>query len=178
MNKILKEIGINRLFKYFFSELWQCIFDLLPYSPLRIFWMKIGGASFGQGCVVEKADFINLDRTGLKGLNLGNKCFVGRGALLDTAGEIILESEVTISAKASVLSHFSVGFNDHPLIKKYPKVVAKTVIQKGSFIGLGSIILPGITIGQECMIGAGSVVTKDIPSFSTAAGVPAKIIKK
>jgi len=178
MNETLNEIGFRRLGKYFVFELWQIIFDLLPYSPLRIIWMKIAGAKLGSGCVVEKADFINLDRFGLKGLQVGNKCFIGRGALLDTAGEIILENEVTVSAKASILSHFSVGFNDHPLIKKFPKVVAKTTIQKGSFIGLGSIVLPGVIIGRECMIGAGSVVTKNIASFCTAAGVPAKNIKK
>ena len=45
------------------------------------------------------------------------------------------------------------------------------------FIGVGSVILPGVTIGSNVVIGAGSVVTKDIPSGSVAVGAPAKVIE-
>lgn len=54
---------------------------------------------------------------------------------------------------------------------------ADTRIGKRCFIGGRSLILPGITIGDQCIIGAGSVVTKDIPSNSIAAGNPAKVIR-
>ena len=50
------------------------------------------------------------------------------------------------------------------------------MIEDGCWIGGGVIILPGVTIGQKCVIGAGSVVTKDIPSNSTAAGNYAKVL--
>ncbi len=53
-----------------------------------------------------------------------------------------------------------------------------THIGKNCFIGGRSIILPGITIGDECVIGAGSVVTKDVPSNCAVAGNPAKVIKE
>jgi acetyltransferase-like isoleucine patch superfamily enzyme len=51
------------------------------------------------------------------------------------------------------------------------------IIKKGAKIGINATILPGITIGENSLIGAGSVVTKDIPSNSIAYGVPAKISK-
>lgn len=177
MNRIIKEIGLKRLGKYFIFSFWQAIFNLLIFSPLRVFWLRVGGAKISKGCVVDKIDFINLDRAGLVGFWVGRECFLGRGALFDLAGEIILHDQVTVSSRACILSHFSVGFANHPLITKYPKAVTKTVIQTGSFIGLQALILPGVQIGRESLIGAGSVVTKNIPAFSKAAGVPAKIIK-
>ncbi|WP_229377335.1 acyltransferase [Shewanella woodyi] len=49
---------------------------------------------------------------------------------------------------------------------------------KGAWIGANAIILPGVTLGQNSVIGAGSVVTKDVPPFCVVAGQPAKIIKQ
>ena len=51
------------------------------------------------------------------------------------------------------------------------------IIKSGSWIGAGTIILPGVTIGKNVVIGAGSVVTKSIPDYSLAVGVPARVIK-
>ena len=178
MLKIIKEIGFRRLGKYFLYGLWQWVFDLLPYSPLRVFWLRLGGAKIGRGCVVEKICFINLDRTGLKGLTLGEDCFIGSGVLLDLAGRITLENQVTLSPRCVILSHHSVGFSDHPLIKFYPKKVFHTVVRAGTVVGVAAIILPGIIIGSRSLIGAASVVNKDIPERVMAAGIPAQVKKK
>jgi acetyltransferase-like isoleucine patch superfamily enzyme len=51
-------------------------------------------------------------------------------------------------------------------------------IGDGSWLGYGSVVLPGVTIGEHCVIGANSVVTHDVPSFSVAVGVPARVIKQ
>ena len=50
-------------------------------------------------------------------------------------------------------------------------------IKRNAHIGIGAIIMPGVTIGEGSIIGAGAVVTKDIPDFSIAVGVPARVIK-
>ena len=54
----------------------------------------------------------------------------------------------------------------------------KVIIKDGAHIGIGSIIMPGVTIGKGAVIGAGAVVTKDIPDYCLAVGVPAKVIKE
>jgi len=64
---------------------------------------------------------------------------------------------------------------------KYPRVkgkwkLLKTTVKKGASIGAKTVILPGITIGKYTLIGAGSVITKDIPDYAIATGNPAKII--
>tara|TARA_R110002049_G_scaffold190301_1_gene358950 strand:+ start:5488 stop:5934 length:447 start_codon:yes stop_codon:yes gene_type:complete len=62
---------------------------------------------------------------------------------------------------------------------KVPDLEITAPIQVGNdvYIGVRSIILPGVTIGDNCVIGAGSIVTRDVPSNSVVAGVPAKIVK-
>lgn len=63
-----------------------------------------------------------------------------------------------------------------PRSKQYPESFARTIIRKGASIGANATILPGITIGQYAMVGAGTVVTKDVPPFAVVVGNPARII--
>ena len=51
-------------------------------------------------------------------------------------------------------------------------------IEDGADIGVGAIILPGVTIGRGAQIGAGAVVTRDIPAFAVAAGAPARVLRE
>jgi acetyltransferase-like isoleucine patch superfamily enzyme len=139
--------------------------------------MKIGGAKIGKNSFVDNISFMNLDRTGLKGLRLGEKVYLGPTAILDLAGTITLEDHVTVSARAVILSHHSIGFSDHPLIEQYPKKTFHTQVKFGSVLGVGSIILPGIVIDEKSMVAAGAVVNESIPALKMVAGVPA-IIKK
>jgi acetyltransferase-like isoleucine patch superfamily enzyme len=62
-----------------------------------------------------------------------------------------------------------------PRSKKYPEVFARTVVKRGASIGANATILPGITIGQRAMVGAGAVVTKDVPANAIVKGNPARI---
>ena len=174
---IIQEVGLKRVIRYALFTGWQTIFNLLPFSPLRIWWMRLWGANIGADSVIDKIDFINLDRTGLIGLNIGSRCFLGRGTMLDLAGSITLEDLVTVSPRTIILSHLNVGFSSHPLLKSYPPQVKHTSIETGCFIGANSTLLGGIIIGENSLIGAGSVVTRNIPAQSLAVGCPA-LVKK
>jgi acetyltransferase-like isoleucine patch superfamily enzyme len=176
--QIVQEVGFNRVFRYAIFTAWQFIFDLLPFSPLRILWLKFGGAKIGSNTVIDKIDFINLDRTGLVGLNIGSRCFLGRGTMLDLAGKISLEDWVTVSPRVIILSHLNVGFKNHPLVKLYPSQIGHTQVKSGCFIGANTTLLGGVVIGETSLIGAGSVVTQNIPSQSLAVGCPALVKKK
>jgi acetyltransferase-like isoleucine patch superfamily enzyme len=86
---------------------------------------------------------------------------------------IEIEDGVVLSAGVRLVNHdssYSNVFGDLPV--KYGKIF----IRQNTYIGVNSIILCGVTIGENCIIGAGSVVNKDIPSNSVAAGNPVKII--
>lgn len=64
-----------------------------------------------------------------------------------------------------------------PRSKIYPEQFLRTTIKYGASIGANATILPGITLGEGCMVGAGSVVTKDVPPYAVVIGNPARIIK-
>ncbi|HGH4676425.1 TPA: acyltransferase [Enterobacter bugandensis] len=66
----------------------------------------------------------------------------------------------------------------YPRSKQYSSEYPKTIIKKGASVGANATILPGITIGYNSIVGAGSVVTKDIPDNVIVAGNPAKIIRQ
>lgn len=175
---MIKEVGLLRMVKYLVFGLWDGVFRLLPWSPLRLIWMKIAGAKVAWSAVVERVTFMNLDRIGLPGLEMGKRAYLGPGVVIDLAGRVSVGRDVTIAPAAVILSHLSVGFHSHPLIGKYPKKVEQTIIRRGSFVGANSTVLSGVAIGERSMVAAGSVVTEDVPSHTMVAGVPAEVKKR
>jgi acetyltransferase-like isoleucine patch superfamily enzyme len=51
------------------------------------------------------------------------------------------------------------------------------IIKKGAWIGAGASILPGVTVGKYAIVGAGAIVTKDVPDYAVVVGIPAKVVK-
>lgn len=64
-----------------------------------------------------------------------------------------------------------------PRSKQYPESFPQTMVKRGASIGANATILPGITIGEHAMIGAGSVVTKDVPDHALVLGNPARVVR-
>ena len=103
--------------------------------------------------------------------------WIGFTTLIDNAypEQISIGENVTISVDVKIFAH-----TEPPLTiqEKYlPKSVEPVVVGDNVFIGIGACILPGVTIGNDVIIGAYSVVTKDIPAYSVVAGSPARVIK-
>lgn len=176
--KAIQEVGINKVFKYAFFSFWEVIFKCLVFSPLRIFWMRLFGAKIGKDVVFGNVRFMNLYRLGLKGLKVGDKCFIGDYAVFDLADGITLEDNVTLSEEVFVLTHTNVGYLDHPLQKYIPAFSKKVVFKNGSFVGIRATIMPGIVVGEKSAVGACSLILKDVAPHELHAGVPAKFIKK
>jgi acetyltransferase-like isoleucine patch superfamily enzyme len=78
--------------------------------------------------------------------------------------------------RTTILTHQDLG--QSPLKKRiYPTQQSPVLIKKGAYIGAGAILLQGVSIGKLSVVGAGAVVTKDVPDFSLVVGVPAKVIR-
>ena len=108
-----------------------------------------------------------------RNIRIGNGVFINKSCMFVDLGGIELEDNVLIGPEVKILSV------NHPLDPKNRRgVILKSVkIRRNAWLGAGVTVCPGVTIGENSIIGAGSVVTKDVPSNTVYAGVPAKFIK-
>jgi acetyltransferase-like isoleucine patch superfamily enzyme len=175
--KALDEIGAARALRFGFFTLAMLPYRVALFPPVRAVWLRLLGATIGTRTILHDLRFFNTYRRGLGGLTIGNDCFVGDECLLDLAEEIRLEDHVTLAERVIVLTHTNVGYRDHPLQAHFPPMAAAVTIRRGSFVGAAVTILPGVTIGPEAFVAAGSVVTADVPPRTVVAGVPARTLR-
>lgn len=113
------------------------------------------------------------------GYSIGN-AYIGEEILIidyyDSINNLIIEDGANIAGRVTIVTQTRTTDTDIRICS--PSLYGKVIIKKNSWIGTGAIILPDVTIGEGAVVGAGAVVTKDVPSYTVVAGVPAKIIKK
>lgn len=117
----------------------------------------------------------------MKGATIGKNTFIGPNVYLDVnhkPGKIKIGENCYITRNCSILVH-SDAFMGGPLAiyEKYggKRVFGDIVIKDNVFIGFNCVLLPGVTIGKDVVVGAMSLITKDVPDGAIIAGVPAKI---
>lgn len=137
--------------------------------------------SIGEGTNIWQFSVI------LKNAKIGKNCNICAHTLVEN--DVIIGNSVTIKSgvylwdglriEDNVFIGPAVAFaNDkYPRSKQYPTTFPETIIREGASIGANATILPGIILGKKCMVGAGSVVTKDVPDYALVIGNPAKIIR-
>jgi UDP-2-acetamido-3-amino-2,3-dideoxy-glucuronate N-acetyltransferase len=121
----------------------------------------------------------------LPGARIGENCNICDGVFVE--GKVVVGDRVTVKCGVQLWDGVEleddvfVGpnatfTNDRfPRSREYPDAFLKTVIRKGASIGANATILPGLTIGKRAMVGAGAVVTKDVPANAVVVGNPATI---
>ena len=115
----------------------------------------------------------------LRGVKVENiwKVFIAYHVLIDSMHpeEVEIGEDAWLTREVKIIAHF----NPTPVIREAlgGKKVKRIKIGRGAFIGIGSMILPGVTIGEGSLVGPGSVVTKDVPDHTWVAGNPARPIK-
>ena len=175
--KALGEIGWERAARFGFFTLAMVPYRLALFPQLRAPWLRLLGARIGRRTILHDVRFFNHYRPGLAGLEIGDECFVGDECLLDLAEGVRLESRVTLAERVLVLTHMNVGYRDHPLQAHFPAMAAPVVVETGSFLGASVTVLPGVRVGAQSFVAAGSVVTKDVPPRTLVAGVPARPLR-
>ncbi len=145
-------------------------------------------------------DFCLLDAKGLSDneIIIKEKVFIGRNSILSCKnGNILISKNVNIGFNCEVFSASSVEIGENTLLAAYSYIIGGghnysrsdipiseqekhsngISVGKNCWIGAGAKVFDGIKIGNDSIIGAGSIVTKDVPSYSIAAGIPARAIK-
>lgn len=107
---------------------------------------------------------------------LGDRVRIGVGSIL--LGPVTMGNGSGLGQHVFV-SGFNHGYSDASKNSSVqPLVIKETVIEEEAHIGANSVVLPGVRIGKRSQIGAGSVVTKDVPPFCIAIGNPARVVKR
>ncbi len=140
---------------------------------------KIVDCEIGNGTIVR--DFVDLYKC-----KIGKDCRIGSFTYIEEdviiGNNVKIKPFVFIPTGVTIEDGVFIGMGVNFTNDKTPKVgkewiLLKTLVKKGASIGTGAIILPGLIIGENAMVGAGAVVTKDVRPNTTVVGVPAKEIK-
>ena len=110
-------------------------------------------------------------------IRTGTNVFLGPYVTIYGHGGVEIGDQTLVSMRATILSSNHTVPGRGKKIRDYPDILLPTKIGKDVWIGANSVILGGVTIGDGCVIGAGSVVTKDLPAYSVAVGVPASVVR-
>jgi acetyltransferase-like isoleucine patch superfamily enzyme len=106
-------------------------------------------------------------------IRLGKNVFINHACSFLDLGGITIEDDVMIGPRVNIISE------GHPVEPDNRKVLVlnRVVIKRNAWIGAAVTILPGVTVGENSVVAAGALVTKDVPDNTVVAGVPARVIK-
>lgn len=138
-------------------------------AEIRDILSQITGSAIDASVAVFTPLYINYG----KHIIIGKNVFINFDCVFLDLGGITIEDNVLIAPKVSLLSEA------HPVSpnERQSLVPGHIHIRKNAWIGAGATILPGVTVGENAVIAAGAVVSKDVPPNTIVGGVPAKIIK-
>ena len=142
--------------------------NTMPYTPEYEEIMHKIFPEMGEGSRVMAP----LNGVRFHEVKIGKNVIVMNGCLMMSAGGITIEDETQIAANVQLIS------NNHDLDNRNVITCKPIHIGKRVWIGAGSTILPGVTIGDNSVIGAGSVVTKNVEADTIVAGNPARVIRR
>ena len=138
--------------------------------------LRQSGATVGKNCDIESPLIFHNCKGSYKNFIIGNNCHIGKNVFLDLRDKIIIKDNVVISMECKIITHLDMSKSN--LTKLYPPTQKNVIINENCYIGANSTILMGVELGENCLVAAGSVVTKSFPANSLIAGVPANLIKK
>lgn len=164
-------------------EAWAWYQTLLGWIPGRIGWIvrRIAYQPFFQraGKGWHVGEFCSIQR--VQYFQVGHLFAIGRYCVINALGGVILGDYSGIGPFTQIMSSthnfrkekitgYGIGLSSRLL------ETAPVVIESYAWVGAGSIIMPGVRIGENSIVAAGATVTKDVPPFSMVAGVPAKVV--
>lgn len=158
-----KNIGKNSVIKF-------------PYSA----WNR-NNITIGDNTFINSRSFfaISPKDKNRQVLKIGNNCCIGSDFFVAGVYSITIEDNVLFSDRVFISDHIhSYQHTDIPVIYQGLVYKGSVHIKEGAFIGVNTVIMPGVTIGRNSVIGASSVVIDNVPDYCVATGNPAKILKR
>jgi acetyltransferase-like isoleucine patch superfamily enzyme len=138
-------------------------------DQVREMLSEITGIEIDESTVVFPPFYTNFGQS----IRLGKNVFINHACSFLDIGGITIEDDVQIGPRVNITSE------NHPIDPNDRKtlILAPVIIRRNAWIGAAATILPGVTIGENAIVAAGAVVSKDVTANTIVAGVPAKVVK-
>ena len=139
-------------------------------EQLRVLWGEISGVPLDVSTAIQIPFYINIGQF----TRIGKNVYINHACSFLDMGTITIEDDVLIGPKVNLITE------GHPLnpAERKSLTVKPIVVKRNAWIGAGATILPGVTVGENSVVAAGAVVSKDVPDNCVVAGVPAKVVKR
>jgi acetyltransferase-like isoleucine patch superfamily enzyme len=152
----------------------------------------------GDDVAVDDGCVLDAKGTANDGIRIGSRVFLGRNTIVACKdGDVVLEDGVNISYQCAIFSASSVRIGADTLLAAFCYVVggghefgrtdvavihqdrpSKGIdIGRGAWLGAGAVVLDGVSVGHDAVVGANSVVSQDVPPFAVAVGTPARVVR-
>lgn len=131
---------------------------------------EIIGTEIDDSTTIFPPFYINFGQS----IRLGKNVFINHACSFLDIGGITIEDDVQIGPRVNLTSE------NHPLDPADRKtlLLGPILIKRNAWIGAGATILPGVTVGENAVVAAGAVVSRDVPPDTVVAGIPAKVVKE
>lgn len=165
--------------------------EILGLMRAKIFGVTAGqNVYIGKHCSLKGKRHITLEASvtvrPYTQIWSGGTVRIGKGSEIGERSRISIANSLEIGEKVLLLPNVYITDCDHEYRNVEVPVIDQDIVQKGqkvsigegSYIGINAVIVGNVKIGKHCVIGANSVVTKDVPDYCVAVGSPARVIKK
>jgi lipopolysaccharide O-acetyltransferase len=149
-----------------------------PFRFYGLNWMIVGeDVMVNGGCWMQVVPGHGDDKAAK--LVIKSHAGIGMGAHISAARQVVIEEYVLLGRNVYISDHAHAYENiTVPISQQGINRIAPVTIGRETWLGENVVVLPGVTIGKHCVIGANSVVNRSIPEFSVAVGSPARVIKQ
>ncbi|MDY4761198.1 DapH/DapD/GlmU-related protein [Streptococcus thoraltensis] len=144
--------------------------NIQTYDSARKLLEKITGQKIDPTTIINVPFQTHFGRH----ITFGKNVYVNMDVFMTDLGGITIEDNVLIAPRAKILTV------NHPLkpSDRHKLELKSVTLKKNCWIGADATIMPGVTVGENAVVAAGALVTKDVPADTLVAGIPAKVMKK
>ncbi|MCL4829767.1 MAG: acyltransferase [Caldilinea sp.] len=168
---------MKRLFQKLVSPITSILLWLLPSTRISFIikenFLRLSGIAAGRNIQIWQGVRISP----LRNISFGSNVAVGYDVLLRPEGGLNIGNRVLIGHGSKIITANHVIPNDRRSVFGAGHIREQVTIKDDVWIAANTVILPGVTLGEGCVVAAGAVVTDDVPPYAIVGGVPARLIR-